>query len=62
MANRHPAMRRKNMERYGGPRGSRRVIERAAADVMQGREDTDCRGKDPSSPQCPSPDTRKRNP
>ena len=55
-------MRRKNMERYGGPRGSRRVIDRGAADVMQGRENTDCRGKNPDSPQCPSPETRKRNP
>ena len=55
-------MRRKNMERYGGPRGSRRVIERGASDVAQGREDTECRGKAPASPECPTPDTRKRNP
>jgi hypothetical protein len=55
MPNRHPAHRRKNMQRYGGANGKQKVLRRAANDVASSKQDTDCRGESPSSPECPSP-------
>jgi hypothetical protein len=50
---------RKTMERYGGTPRKRKIIKRAAADLAQGKEDTDCRGKQPASSRCLAPRSSK---
>jgi hypothetical protein len=59
MPNRHPAHRRKNMQRYGGANGKYKLMRRAAPDLASGKQDTECRGEVPPSPDCPPPRSPK---
>lgn len=49
----------KPVKGFAATRSSRGIIKRAAADLEQGRENTDCRLPDASSePRCPKPGKR----
>ncbi len=59
MPNRHPSHRRKNIQRFGSGNGKYKIMRRAATDLAEGKQDTDCRGATPPSPDCPKPKVEK---
>jgi hypothetical protein len=47
--------RKRTMARYGDDSRKRHIVDRGAADIESGRQDTECRGEQPASDACPAP-------